>query len=131
MRVVWILSVLLSAGPASAAALGPWTVGPMTNGSWTHNGLAGVPGYLYVLTGGGTAEVSAIQPDGSLGEFVSAGGALNFPHTFGSTLATADHLYIAGGWAAGPDPGAGGAETATVEAGGINPAGTLTPRTPP
>src|SRR5439155_2180476 len=82
---------------AQAEALGPWTLGPSTNGGFAHNGVAGVPGHLYEATNIGAVEVAAILPDGSLGAW-SVTSALNAARSFAITATAGAHIDIAGGW---------------------------------
>jgi len=122
-RTCWtsMLTLVLFASSARATTLGPWTLGPATNGNYEHDGIAGVPGYLYTVTGT-SAEVAPIFVDGSVGSWTVT-SSLNFARAYGRTLATASNVYVAGGW----PPGQPGSNTATVEVASILPDGSLGP----
>lgn len=115
------LAIVLCARPAPADSLGPWTLGPATNGDWANNGVAGFPGHLYTVTYAG-AEVATIQPDGSLSLWLPTASP-NLARVAAITLAAGTALYIAGGHT-GTDPAAA---TAMVEVATINADGSLSP----
>lgn len=107
---------------AGAASLGPWTVGTATNGSFAHNGIAGVGGNLYTVTALTQAEAAHLNPDGSLGAWTVA-GSLNAARSYAITVASSTHVYVVGGF----DGLCCGASRSDTEVAAINPDGTLSP----
>ena len=116
--VIWLVT---HSTVSLAAGLGPWTLGPPTNNGAAHDGVAGVPGFLYTITNGGTVEVAPIHSDGSLSpwSFTSTPDAAR---AFGIMVASSSHVYVAGGWTSGccrtPD-------NSQVEVATISPDGSL------
>jgi hypothetical protein len=119
----FIAASMIASTVSQAAPLSTWATTAQPAGIWKHNGIAGTASFLYTITGGTQAEVAPIHGDGSLGTWAPT-STLNLARSFAITLATATHVYIAGGFAGG---GCCGGNTATVEAAPINLDGTLGP----